>query len=134
MELQASILFLPLLFKICMKPLTESICNSVTGCHQYASTVFYYRSLQMYPFCFQICSQAVVRCLRHNNLKLNPDKTEVTLVWKADIQEELDLLVLVGVRLAYWAQIKSLGLLMDPTLFSGKQVEAIARFLLYPLI
>lgn len=57
-------------------------------------------------------------------LKLNPDKPERILVWKADVPEGLDPLVLGGVEFIFAEHVRSLALLMDSCF--KKKVGAVA--------
>ncbi|KAF7237995.1 Butyrophilin subfamily 1 member A1, partial [Varanus komodoensis] len=65
--------------------------------------------------------------MRANELKLNPDKTEVLLVGGSGFRVgDLDL-VLNGVALPLKDRVRSLGVLLDPELSLKAQVTAVAR-------
>ncbi|XP_062990384.1 lactosylceramide 4-alpha-galactosyltransferase isoform X3 [Elgaria multicarinata webbii] len=70
------------------------------------------------------CLAATMDWMRANKLKLNPDKTETLLVggssdWMAGVQPVLD-----WVALPLKEQVRSLGVLLEPSLSLEAQVES----------
>lgn len=79
----------PGLYNIYIKPLVQIIQSFRVGYHHYVGDTQLYISLSKpLEAAAKILDQhleAVVKSLRENRLKLNPDKTEVVLVGKAAV-------------------------------------------------
>lgn len=63
----------------------------------------------------------MVRKLKLNKLKFDPDRDEVMLVGKADVLERWHLLVLDGMELAFAEQVNNLRVLLGIALLFEKQ-------------
>ncbi|XP_061471923.1 uncharacterized protein LOC133379865 [Rhineura floridana] len=74
------------------------------------------------------CLAATMDWMRTNKLRLNPDKTEMLLVggssdWMVDVQP-----VLYGVTLPLKEKVRSLGVLLEPSLSLQAQVASVAFY------
>lgn len=69
----------------------------------------------------------MVKWLRENKLQLNPDKTEVILIWKAEFLQVTMLPTTSGGQLTLTDSIKNTGLILDPALFLKKKVKTAAK-------
>ncbi|KAF7239262.1 WD repeat-containing protein 90 [Varanus komodoensis] len=122
----------PLLFNVYMKPLGGVIRRCGLQNHQYADDTQPCLSFSTNPgeavAVLNRCLAEVMGWMRANELKLNPDKTEVLVVGGSDFGEgDLDL-VLNGVALPL-----RLGVLLDPELSLKAQVTAVARSAFFQL-
>ncbi|XP_061487325.1 prostacyclin synthase isoform X3 [Rhineura floridana] len=79
------------------------------------------------------CLAATMDWMRANKLRLNPDKTEMLLVGGSPDQMVDVRPILDGVALPLNAQIRSLGVLLDPSLSLEAQIASVARGAFYQL-
>ncbi|XP_061473928.1 uncharacterized protein LOC133380529 [Rhineura floridana] len=106
-------------------------------CHQYADdTQLYYSFSSSSGEAVDVlnrCLAAIMDWMGANKLKLNPDKTETLLVSAFSAQMEDVHPVLDGVTLPLKEQVRSLGVLFDPSLSLEAQVASVARNAFYHL-
>ncbi|XP_061485295.1 uncharacterized protein LOC133385720 isoform X1 [Rhineura floridana] len=126
-----------MLFNIYMKPLGAVIRSFGVRCHQYADdTQLYFSFASSSGEAVNVlnrCLAAIMDWMGANRLKLNPDKTETLLV-SAFYAQMVDVYpVLDGVTLPLKEQVRSLGVLFDPSLSLEAQVASVARNAFYHL-
>ncbi|XP_061460454.1 uncharacterized protein LOC133373973 [Rhineura floridana] len=123
-----------MLFNIYMKPLGAVIRSFGVRSHQYADdTQLYFSFSSSSGEAVKVlnrCLAAIMDWMRANKLKLNPDKTEMLLVNGSP--DQLDVRpVLDEVTLPLKEQVRSLGVLLDPSLSLEAQVASVARSAFY---
>ncbi|XP_053104853.1 leucine-rich repeat-containing protein 39 isoform X1 [Hemicordylus capensis] len=127
----------PMLFNIYMKPLGEIIRRFGAGCYQYADDTQIYFSMSASSgegiTSLNAFLDLVTGWTRDNKLRLNPDKTEVLIVRGWNLRDDFDLPVLDGVTLPQKEHVRSLEVLLDPSLSLVSQVETVARSAFYQL-
>ena len=119
-----------MLFNIYMELLGEVIRRFRLTSQQYSDYTQLYLSFPTNPgevvSVLNSCLDLIMDWMRVNKLKLSPDKTEVLLVGASLDRLEGHFPALNGVTLPLRDRVRSLGVLLDPSLTLEAQVDSVA--------
>uniref|UniRef100_A0A670HZ87 Reverse transcriptase domain-containing protein n=1 Tax=Podarcis muralis TaxID=64176 RepID=A0A670HZ87_PODMU len=120
-----------------MRPLAQLIRSFGLGCHQYADNTQLYLLMDGHtdsaPNTLTRCLEAVAGWFRGSRLKLNSLKTEVLWLGRDGMGMRDQLPSLVGAQLVPLPSVKSLGIILDASLFREAQITATAKVTFFHL-
>uniref|UniRef100_A0A803SMB9 Reverse transcriptase domain-containing protein n=1 Tax=Anolis carolinensis TaxID=28377 RepID=A0A803SMB9_ANOCA len=120
----------PLLFNIYMQPLAQLVRDFGLECYQYADDTQLVLKMEgqpeSVPDSFHQCLEAIIGWLRSSSLRVNPAKTEFLWLGRPG-SGDIQLPTLDGEVLRPSSLVKSLGVLLDPSLTMQAQVSAVTK-------